>query len=97
VTATVEGFLVEYPEFTPLHAEDEPLVTAVLARAERRIGSAWPEEVRDDIVYLQMADTLARTPMGRNANLSAPGEPTTYSQDLKCRKKAFACGRSRVV
>jgi hypothetical protein len=97
VTATVAGFLVEYPEFEPLHAEDDALVTAVLARAERRIGSAWPEEVRDDIVYLQCADTLSRTPMGRNANLSKQGEPTTYSDDLKDRKKAFACGRSRVV
>lgn len=94
---TAAAFLIDYPEFTLIHAEDTPLVDAVLARADRRIGPEWPEDVRDDIVMLQAADMLARTPMGRNAMLSEPGAPTAYSEDLLARKKAFACGRSRVV
>lgn len=97
MTVTASSFLVAYPEFEPLHAEDNALVVAVIARAERRIGSAWPAEVRDDIVELQVADILARSPMGRSANLSQKGEPTTYQEDLECRKKAFGCGRSRVI
>lgn len=97
MAVTTTQLLENYPEFVPLHAEDNALVIAVLARAERRIGTAWPAEVRDDIVMLQAADMLARTPMGRNANLSAEGAPTMYGEDLTVRKTAFACARSRVL
>lgn len=94
---TAEQFLTNYPEFAPLHLEDSALITAVLARAERRIGAAWPAAVRDDIVALSVAHMLSLTPMGRAAKLSEPGMPTAYQTELMDRKKAFACARSRVV
>lgn len=94
---TAESFLIAYPEFAPLHLAAAALVDAVLARADRRITSEWPEETREDIVMLQAADMLARTPMGRNAQLSEPGAPTAWGEELKIRKMGFACARSRVV
>lgn len=97
MAVTVEQFLVEYPEFAPLYVEDEPLVEAVVARADRRVSPSWPADTRDDIVYAQAADTLARSPMGRNARLSEKDGETSYAQDLKERKKAHAFARSRVV
>lgn len=97
MTATAATFVVEYPEFRALYAEDEPLIVAVVARADRRISPTWPEETRDDLVYLQAADILARGPWGRNAKLSEPGAPTAYGEDLACRKKGYAMGRSRIV
>lgn len=94
---TAASFLIDYPEFAPLHAAASALVDAVLARADRRITAEWPAGTRDDMVKLQAADMLARTPMGRNAQLSEPGKPTTWGEDLLERKKAFACARSRIV
>lgn len=99
MTVTATTFLIDYPEFEPLHAEDSALITAVLGRAERRITPSWPEDTRDDMVSLQAADMLARTPMGRNAKLSSPDYRvrTSYAEELDQRKKAYAFGRSRVV
>jgi hypothetical protein len=80
-----------------MHAEDAPLIAAVIARAERRIGDLWPAEVRDDIVELQAAHMLALSPAGRNAKLSEPGMPTAYECELKERKKGNAFARLRIV
>jgi hypothetical protein len=97
MTATTAQFLVEYPDFVTLHAEDAPLIAAALARAERRISPTWPEETRDDMVYLTCADMLACGPWGRNAKLSEPGKPTAYRTELRERKMAHGVGRSRIV
>jgi hypothetical protein len=99
MAVTVEQLLIEYREFEPLHAENETLVAAVLARADRRISPSWPSDTRDDVVYLQAADMLARTPMGRNANLSSPDYRvrTTYAEELDQRRKGYAFARARMV
>lgn len=97
MAVTAESFLVAYPEFAPMHAEDETLVPAVLARAERRVGTVWREDLRDDIVELTCAHMLSLTPSGRNAKLSEPGSPTAYQRDLKCLMKANAFARLRIV
>ncbi|MES2384525.1 MAG: hypothetical protein V4593_08245 [Pseudomonadota bacterium] len=97
MAVTAESFLEAYPEFQPLAEEQVALVPAVLARAERRIGDAWPADVRDDIVELQAAHMLSLTPAGRNARLSEPGKPTAYQEELCERKKGFAFGRARIV
>jgi hypothetical protein len=97
---TVANFLIDYPEFQPLHDEDGGAVflAAVLARADRHISPSWPEETRADAVFLQCADNCAQSPMGRNAKLSEKGDAeTSYAKELRCRKTAFAAGRSRVV
>jgi hypothetical protein len=97
VAVTVNSFLEAYPEFTALSEEQVLLVPAILARAERRIGDSWEEEIRDDIVELQAAHMLALTPAGRAAKLSSPGEPTAYQEELMVRKKGHAFGRMRIV
>lgn len=98
MTVSVAQFLVEFPEFAPMHDEDPAFLAAVLARADRHISPSWPTETRDDLVYLQCADNCAQSPMGRNAKLSEKGDAeTSYAKELACRKKAFAAGRSRVV
>lgn len=97
MAVTVESFLVAYPEFVPMHTEDAPLVAAVLARAERRIGDLWPATIRDDVVELQAAHMLALSPAGRNAKLSEPGTKTAYECELHERKRGNAFARLRVV
>jgi hypothetical protein len=97
VSVSAADFLISYPEFTPLHTEDAPLVDAVLARAARRLKGPWPSDVLVDMIMLSAADMLARGPWGRDAKLSAPGSTTSYAEELTIRKKAFACGRSRVL
>ena len=95
MSVTANSFLLAYPEFTPLHAEDATLIPAVLARAERRIGNLWRTDLRDDIVELQCAHMLAMSPAGRNARLSEPGKETAYQCELKALKKGNAFGRFR--
>lgn len=90
-------FLIDYPEFEPLHQEDAAMVEAACARAERRIGDTWDANVRDDIVKLQAAAMLANTPAGRAARLSEPGMESSYHCELKERKKAHAYANTRVT
>ncbi len=97
MTVSTASFIEAYAEFEPLSEQYPNLVDAVIARAERRISISWPDEIRDDIVELQVAHLLAMTPAGRNAKLSEPGMPTAYQEELKLRKKGFAFGRLRVV
>lgn len=95
MTVTAASFLEAFPEFAPMHETDATLIPAVLARAERRIGDHWREDLRDDIVELQTAHMLALMPSGRNAKLSEPGKPTAYQEELACLKKGNAFGRYR--
>lgn len=97
MAVTSAEFLVDYPEFVPLNAEDAPLIVAVLARAERRVSPTWPEATREDRVKLTAAVMLARGPWGRNARLSNNDGVTCYDKDLLDNAKAHAVGRSRVV
>jgi hypothetical protein len=97
MAVTAESFLLAYPEFKTLPAEDTTLVAAMLARAERRVGNMWRADLRDDIVELTCAHMLSLTPSGRNAQLSEPGSPTAYQRDLKCLMKANAFARMRIV
>lgn len=97
MAVSVESFLEAYVEFVPLSEEpaNAGMIAAFLERAERRIGDHWREDLRDDMVELQLAHMLALSPAGRNAKLSEPGKPTTYQHDLKCLKKGNAFGRYR--
>lgn len=97
MAVTTASLIEAYPEFAPLSEQYPDLVDAVIARAERRIGPSWPDEIRDDIVELQACHMLAMSPAGRNAKLSEPGMPSSYQYELKLRKKGFAFGRLRVV
>jgi hypothetical protein len=92
MAVTTASFLVAFTEFANL---EEALVTAVIERAERRVGDHWREDLRDDIVELQAAHMLSLTPAGRNAKLSEPGKPTAYQAELACLKKGNAFARYR--
>ncbi len=89
-------FVVIFPEFVALNAEDPAYVTATLARAERRVSDSWGTR-RNDVVALTTANMLAAGPWGRNARLSEKDGTSTYSVELKEMKRAHACGRSRAV
>lgn len=92
----VPTFLANYPEFAPLQDTDPLTLSAALARAERRTSDSWGA-MRDDIVALHAADSLARSPFGRNAALVAKDGTTSYATELEQRKKGHAFGRSRAV
>ena len=97
MTVTAASLVLNYPEFTTIHAEDAPYIEAVVARADRRVSVSWPEETRDDQVMLVAAEMLACGPWGRNAKLTEPGQPTAFQTELKERKRANALGRGRIV
>lgn len=101
MATTVTQLLIEYPDLSPINEENHPYVVAVLARAERLSGNAWPAAYRDDAVYLQTAEWLALSPAGRNAKLSVEltsGRFTTsYTDALKALKKAAFAAVDRVV
>ena len=99
MAVTASQFVIEYPEFAALHSEDLPLITAVIARSEKRVAATWePANTRDDMVMLRTAVTLARGPWGRNARLSDPDKGTTvWDAELAERLRVHACARSRAV
>ncbi len=97
MATTTAQLIIEYPEFAVLNEQDAAYVTAVLARAERRVSPTWPADTRDDMVYLRAAHMLALSPMGRDAKLSDKHGVTSYGQELQARIAANAVGRGRVV
>lgn len=101
MAATTAQLVIEYPELAPLLEENPTYVAAVLARAERRVSPSWTAETRDDQVYLQAAEFLALSPMGRNAKLSVELTSgrfsTSYTDELALRKRAEMVAIGRVV
>lgn len=89
-------FLANYCEFAPIHAEDSALVEAHLARAERRFGDSIPTELRDDLVMLTAACSLAKSPAGRAARLCNKDGKSMWDDELMARKKAHAFAYQRV-
>jgi hypothetical protein len=93
---TSAAFLIIFPEFVALNAEDPTLVTAALARADRRVSDSWGTR-RDDVIALTTAHQLALSPWGRNARLVAKDGTTTYGEELKEWKRGHAFARNRIV
>lgn len=89
---TLAEFRLRYPEFGP--AEDS-WITAVLAEAEYLVSESWGDE-RDEILGLQAAVLLARSPRGRAAQLNSKDGSSTYSRDLAARKRRHACAFMRI-
>lgn len=79
MTVTVASFQESFPEFAKANSA---MLTARLAQIELVTGDGWAEGVRDLVVMLQLADALAVSPSGRDAQLSEPGKTTTYRLQL---------------
>ncbi len=90
MAATVAAFLVSYPEFAKAPT---PMLEARLAEIELVTADTWGTR-RDLAVYLQLADALANSPSGRDAQLSSPNEPSTYRRRYVALSKALACASS---
>lgn len=90
------AFVVIFPEFSALLAEDAALIAAALARAERRVSDSWGDR-RDDVVALTTAHQLALSPWGRNARMVSKDGSTTYGDELSNWKRGHACARNRAV
>jgi hypothetical protein len=76
MTATTADFIVAFPEFSKAPTA---MLTAQLAFAEATVSDSWAEARRDFIVYLTLADTLACSPWGRDAQLiAADAKTSTY-------------------
>ncbi len=79
MAVTSASFVESFPEFRFAAAAQ---LTARLAQIELTTGDCWAGEARDLIVMLQLADALAISPSGRDAQLSEPGQATTYRKQL---------------
>jgi hypothetical protein len=87
MAASVEGFLVAYPEF---RNAGTALLTSQLAQVEIIVSDSFGTQ-RDQVVYLTLADRLATSPAGRDARLTTEKAPTsTYSVELERLKSANA-------
>lgn len=91
---TLEEFLETYPEFDVINREEPTIVPAKLAEADRSVSDTWGAK-RDDIVGLTTAHLLAISPFGRNAKLSSSMGKSTWGEQLKQRRRAFACALNR--
>jgi hypothetical protein len=91
MAASTASFLLAYPEFANAGT---PLLTAALAEAELLVSDSFGTQ-RDSVVYLTMADALARSPSGRDAKL-ADDEKTVYQHTLDRLKSANAVTASRL-
>ena len=85
---TPAEFIALYPAFV---FADTDWLTAELAAAELRVGDTWEDPYRDEIVGLETAATLARSPAGRAAQLLSQDGESVYSRALMHRYQAEAC------
>ncbi len=81
MTATVADFKIAFPEFA---SRDSAQLAATLARVELRVSSSLGD-LRDEVVYLQLADTLAAGAQGRPSRKQrdASNAQTTYATKLQ--------------
>lgn len=91
---TREQFLESYPEFAVIDREEPTIVPAKLAEADGAVSDEWGGK-RDEIVGLETAHRLALSPFGRNAKLASSMGKSTYGEQLKQRRRAFACALNR--
>jgi hypothetical protein len=86
---TRDEFLAFFPEFTPT---SETVVATHLAAADAFVADSWGTEEIPLVTALTVADSIAKSPIGRKAGLSDPksGE-TTYGRRLRQLQEAHAC------
>ena len=88
--ATVDSFLIAFPEF---RATAETQLTELLAMVELRIDTEFGD-MREEAVYLELADTLATRAQGRPARNQRGGESkSVYRGKLNELRQIHALGR----
>jgi hypothetical protein len=91
MAADTATFILAYPEFQNAGTS---VLTAALAQAETLTSDSFGAQ-RDVVIYLTMADALARSPIGRDAKL-VDDEQTVYQHTLDRLKVANAVTASRL-
>jgi hypothetical protein len=91
LAVSTASFLLAYNEFANAGTA---LLTAHLAQAEALTSDSFGTQ-RDLVVMLVMADSLSRSPSGRDAKL-ADDEKTVYQHTLDRLKSANAVTASRL-
>ena len=92
MVATVAGFVTRFPEFSTTPALQ---AQAVLADVELRVSATYGD-LRDQVVYLELADTLSASTAGRNARTTKDqtgSKQSTYAAKLAELQNAHALGR----
>lgn len=90
MSATVAGFKSAFSEFA---GKADAEIAARLAMVELRVSSDWGTW-RDEVVYLELADSLAGTPGGRRARKVDDGKGRNiYHEKLNQLKETFALTR----
>lgn len=69
MAASVAGLIARFPEFD---VDQDDRLAIVLASVELRIGEEWGT-LRDEVIYLETADTLSSSTSGRNARKAKDG------------------------
>lgn len=93
MSLSLASFRELYPEFAPT---SDATITAMLAQVEGLVSNTLTDDARDEIVGLETAARLARSPQGRKANLVSQDGSSTYSRELCKRRKQHACLLLRV-
>jgi hypothetical protein len=81
---TAEDFTTMFPEFA---TADTGLIEVTIAAQEGFVSDSWPNTQRLTVLGLRVADSLARSPFGRNARLQIEDKKTkristTYGDQL---------------
>lgn len=94
MAVTVSSFKTRFREFL---LADADMCAAALAGVEATVSTdAWPSEAaRDEVVMLTLAESLALSPFGRDAQMTIKGEhgetATSYGVRLAQLRAGNAC------
>lgn len=70
-------FVEQYPEFQAIYSQNPGYVQGVVNRIDRSIDASVAN--REDLVFLAIAADIARSPIGRGAQLSNKDGSSSYS------------------
>ena len=86
----VQVFADRYPEMRAIALQNPGFVNSTLAESDRQIHVTVPG--RDDLIMLATAAALARSPMGRAAQMVDKSGESAYSLALKSAYEVLALG-----
>lgn len=93
VAVTVDGFKELYPAFA---VAGDTWIQALIDQIETQVSDLLTGDDRDEIVGLEVAARLARSPIGRKASLLSKDGTSTFSRELDQRRQQHACLLLRV-
>lgn len=96
---TAAEFLVAFPEF---NGAAEAMITAAITAQTPMISDSWDADRADLVLGLRVADSLARSPFGRNARMVSENKitgvvSTTYRKQLNELIMVHGCARGRLA